>query len=776
MLPIVLIAQLAVAGTRVPPLLAFPEAGMDDSASYAGYQTRFYKDVAGNTLQIYLDQRSGRVVNLWADADNESLGFTINSTDGRPARVTWGAGDARVAGTRRRRIVEYALASSEAGLDIGWFLMGSMRVERDFQYWGWHRARFDTTPGFVLPEFQRLIDELERLPASERTAHLALLRAPSVAALRSRLRPAIRVARQGRQAVARIAQPAFDARDTLWTEIRVDAAHATMTARDNYISLRRRGTAPLQFAIRIETHARPLTPLTRREIFTADFLRFAASLPGSSTRARWVERQIRGVELLSSREKLMAGLPNYATYFGRDMLVSALMMRSIWRGEMSEFAIAAALRKLRDNGEVSHEEALGGQAIREAANDYVAALRDGDGARARAVLRDARRVRENYHMIDDELQLPVLAGQWIADSTISNAHKRAFLLDTTDFGEPRVNRLLRELSVVLRMMRPYALAAPATAGNLISFPQRDATHWSSASWRDSNAGYAGGRFAMDVNAIWAPHALAGIDAILAGLPALGIALDSSPGAEPGTAPLRDYVRSSAAMHDAWRDAWRHFVVRLAPSEVQARVAARLAALPAAERDYWMQLLASTRADRDSLTFLALALDGDARPIGVVNSDVATRLFLGEVPYGERPMDDVMRDVRTFTRAYPVGLFIDRVGPVVANDAYAPPGVWPEFERDRYHGPRVVWGREVNLFLLGVANRLAAMGDRPEADELRAAIAKIRDAVRASGFRSELWSYEFRDGRPAPVRYGTGSDVQLWSTTDLAVEYALSKLP
>ena len=27
----------------------------------------------------------------------------------------------------------------------------------------------------------------------------------------------------------------------------------------------------------------------------------------------------------------MAGLPNFATYFGRDMLMTALMMRSIWR-------------------------------------------------------------------------------------------------------------------------------------------------------------------------------------------------------------------------------------------------------------------------------------------------------------------------------------------------------------------------------------------------------------------------------------------------------------
>jgi len=52
---------------------------------------------------------------------------------------------------------------------------------------------------------------------------------------------------------------------------------------------------------------------------------------------------------------------------------------------------------------------------------------------------------------------------------------------------------------------------------------------------------------------------------------------------------------------------------------------------------------------------------------------------------------------------------------------------------------------------------------------------VADAVEASGFRSELWSYTFRDGGPVPVRYGSGADVQLWSTTDLAVQYALHRL-
>ncbi len=136
-------------------------------------------------------------------------------------------------------------------------------------------------------------------------------------------------------------------------------------------------------------------------------------------------------------------------------------------------------------------------------------------------------------------------------------------------------------------------------------------------------------------------------------------------------------------------------------------------------------------------------------------------------------------MRTVVRPYPAGLLIEGVGPVVANDAYATPAIWEAFERDRYHGPRVVWGRENNLFLLGTTRHLEAAraGANRAADdsayqrELAGAVEQVASAVDASGFHSELWSYELRDGRMVPVRYGSGSDVQLWSTTDLAVHFA-----
>ena len=67
---VALLAQLLAPTIPTRPVLEFPEAELDDSAAYAGYRTRLFRDAAGNTVQVYLDARAQRVVHLWADAEN----------------------------------------------------------------------------------------------------------------------------------------------------------------------------------------------------------------------------------------------------------------------------------------------------------------------------------------------------------------------------------------------------------------------------------------------------------------------------------------------------------------------------------------------------------------------------------------------------------------------------------------------------------------------------------------------------------------------------------
>jgi hypothetical protein len=604
----------------------------------------------------------------------------------------------------------------------------------------------------------------------------------------------------------------------------VPAADASVVRREGAVSIRSRSGGPHSLLVRVGTDAPALTPLRAPEIFAPAFLGYYDRLRGArdslalldpvrrgaadSARIvdfRRMERQVLSLELLASREKLMAGLPNYGTYFGRDMLTTALMMEPVWSDRMAEYVVSAALRKLSPGGDVSHEEALGGQAIRENAGVYHSVIggyfearergdreaADSGLARARRVLSDLQRVRENYRMLDDDFQLPVVAARYLADPRVSAARKRAFLdapVPAQD-GARTLSLLLRNLAYVSRMAAPYA--ADPVAARLVAFPEReDGKGWFPGSWRDSGVGYAGGRYAMDVNVVWVPAALRATGSILASLRGLGYAPERLAAADRSVAgsPLEGFLRAPGTLERAaaaWSGTASHFRVTLAPEEARARLEARVAAMPAEERGYWGAVL-HRAAPSTPLTFLALSLDAAGRPIPVASTDVGMRLFV-EAPGGGAPSaEESARDVRPVVLPYPVGLMVAGLGPVVANDAYAPPAVWAMYEGDRYHSPGVVWGREVNMLLLGLARRIEAATDstgapRPGHEAAVAALGPAgrgtRAGARASGLRDqELWSYRVEDGRLSPVRYATSTDLQLWNLTDLAVRYELARLP
>src|SRR5438876_878570 len=657
LLAFLLVAQTATQDT-VRPYLAFPEPGLDDPAAYEGYATRVYQDASHNAFQVYLKGNTGRVVNLWADAANESVGLTVRDSSGRPAELAWGSSGAVVTGSAHTRSVSYALELPST-VRVGLFLLGSMRVERDFQYAGRDSLSLGT-PAFPQSELAELIDHIAKLKTPERARHLSLLGLKTIDALR----------------------------------------------------------------------------------------------------VRRLEREVRGVELLSYREKLMAGLPNFATYFGRDMLMTALLMQPVWAPAMSEHVVASALGKLSPTGDVSHEEALGGQAIRENAAEYNRLVSAGQLARARALLAHLAATRENYIMVDDDFQLPVVAARYLADPRVSADRKRDFLRTGQHLA-----RLVSNLAFVVRKAAPYARDPVAT--NLVSFPRAPDGHWISASWRDSRAGYGGGRAAMDVNVIWVPHALEAVGTILDALKQLGV----TPVIREQ--PLAAFARDRAALQRAvtsWKGAERHFRVALARKDVSERVAARLRWLPSAEGEYWNNVAQRTGAPADTLRFLALSLDGAGRPIPIVNTDPAMLLLVDSLG-----PDRTLELIGPIMLPYPWGLFVDGLGPVVANDAYATRDVWEAFRRDRYHSTTVVWGRDVNALLAGLARQLPA-GDvgAQHAAPLGDAVHRITDAVDHSGLRhAELWSYAIENGRLVPSRYGTSSDVQLWSLTDLAVQYLLN---
>ncbi|MCI0695150.1 hypothetical protein L0337_24470 [candidate division KSB1 bacterium] len=807
---------------EIPPILEFPQAGLDDSSTYRGYTTRFFRDTAGNTVQIVLNQNTGRVVNLWADAANESISFTARDTAGRPAEFAWDSPGAEVSSEGLARYVRYTLASKSTVLDIGFFLLGSMRKERDLQYQQRHLLAFGVEP-FIENELIELIGHIERLPAPVRARHLTLLGAKDTQTLRARLVPEITLRRQGSKNVVRIQQSTFDGKNNLSLELSVESSQALANVLNDKVSIRSLQRQPIQLAVKVGTDSPALTPLRREEIFNHDFTKFYenarvenagkvlkmgdAAAKRRALRFLWLDRQVASLELMSYEEKLMAGLPNFATYFGRDMMMSALMMEPIWNSAMLEHVIASVLRKLSPTGEVSHEEALGGQAIRENAADYnrlIAAYlqrqnqKDQAGvlAQAEQVLGNLQAIKENYNMLDDDFQLPVLAARYLTSSDIPAERKRAFLQAAARQDEEASRLMLLLRNLLYATQRSYKYVEHPVAVNLVDFPKRDAQHWFSGSWRDSGPGYANGRFAMDINAIWVPQALEAIEKIFAAFREMNFTAENLESTLPALqgSTLGQYLRDAEALSRAikiWQEAIKHFEVQLAPQEVQRRLRAKLASLPEIERNYWENVLAQSDAGEQSVEFLALSLDENGQPIPVANTDPATWLFLNdftnEILKGQTTAETVLRHLRIFVKPYPVGLFVAGVGPLVANDAYASPEVWENFRRDEYHSPRTVWGREVNLLFLGLAKQIISAADSQGhlkdktldsyVREWRAILTKTLAAVEASGLKhNELWRYTITDSKLAPARYSTSSDIQLWNLTDLAVQFRLQRLP
>ena len=808
----------------VPPVLEFPQPGLDDFSAYSGYQTRFYRDAADNTLQISIDKNIGRIINLWADAADESISFSIKDTAGNPVAISWGSPDLKNSIDGKIRYAQYSLISDSPDIDIGLFLLGSMRIERDFRYQDRFKLPVNTDTVFVQHQLINLIDNVKKLPAVKEKIQLSALNANSVKTLISRLKPSINYFKISSQKGALVEQPYFNAVHSLSLEISVKDKDTRLEVNQNMIHVKNLKGSQITLYIKIGTDSPALTPLKQDEIFNSSYLKYYEKAKSgyysllaknnnlnpaerdSLIKFKRLERQIKSLELLSSKEKLMAGLPNFATYFGRDMMMSALMMEPIWKPSMLENVITSVLRKLRSDGNVSHEEGLVGEAIRENAGKYNSVIqkyfntkdeneKDSIFLKATEILKNLQRTTENYRMKDDDFQLPVLTAHYLSHKEVTNKEKLNFLKRTIDKNNVSTNLSLLLKNLVYVTNEASAYIRNPTVLNLISFDKVD-NHWQSASWRDSQAGYAGGRFAMDINVIWVPKALESIQNILNFLKENNYSVEDLIKLNPEIkgSLLEEFFKNPDELNKAvntWKGTGKYFWADLNSGEVNQKIDAKLNWMPEEESNYWKEVLKNDWKDKGNIKFLTLSLDGNGNRIYVENTDPGTSIFLNnfmdDILNNKITEDSVLDLIKVFTIPYPAGLFVDSLGPLVANDTYASKEIWETFKHDRYHSPYVVWGREVNLILLGLTDQILDAFDEhgniksgkleDYVKDLKNILDKINSAVNESGLKhNELWTYKIKNGRLHPERYETTSDIQLWNLTNLSAEYLMKEIP
>ncbi len=437
------------------------------------------------------------------------------------------------------------------------------------------------------------------------------------------------------------------------------------------------------------------------------------------------------LRFLSYREKFLAGSWRFDTYFGRDTLLSLRLLMPALTPEAVETGLAAVLARVSREGEVAHEEDVGEFAVL----DHLKA----DGSRSDAPVYD-------YKMIDSGYLLAPVAAAWWLDDPRGKGRAARFLAQGR-----RGEALAANLARVLRSAEPFA--ADPRAANLVALKPGVPV----GEWRDSETGLGGGRRPYDVNAVLVPAAL---DAARR-LDAAGLL---APYLQPRDRPL--FARAGA-MAQVWRARAPGFFTVDVERGAAARAVSAYAASVGAPSQEALASLGS-----DGTRFSALSLDAGERPVAVMNSDLGFDLLFG----ASRDPVAVAAEVRAVLRPFPAGLMTD-VGMVVANAAYAPTPLQPQFGRGAYHGA-VVWSWQQAMFAAGLERQLARP-DLPDGARasLAASQAVLWKAIRATPqmSNSELWSWAYEGGRYRVAPFGaSGGDAdesnaaQLWSTIYLAV--------
>ncbi|KAJ5157337.1 uncharacterized protein N7482_008437 [Penicillium canariense] len=485
--------------------------------------------------------------------------------------------------------------------------------------------------------------------------------------------------------------------------------------------------------------------------------------------------QTTALSFLSYSEKLLAGAWRFLTYFGRDSMISALLLEPVLssgEGSAMEAVIGAVLERVnRTDGSVCHEETIG---------DYATWTNLQDNISSNAMVCD-------YKMVDSDYFLPVLMQKYFLDNPVGQTRAASFF-NTSAGSINAVNQNLTwgQLALInaeriMRLAGPFA--QNQTTENLIHLKDGQVV----GQWRDSNYGIGGGRIPYDVNTALVPAALRSI-ALLA---------------EKGLYPNQTQWATLAPQYaQTWEDkTLSFFEVTIPQSKAQDLVASYKNASSFAGPDQ----SASITTD---VVFHALALDGynNLSQVAVMNTDDCFRHLLLNTTNDTQLTAFLNNSATNIRRTFPAGLMTS-AGMLVANPAFGEDAVYAQnWTTGAYHGT-VVWSWQLAMMAKGLEMQLGRCdltsnftasgrghksqraipaipsfcGDDTVYWNVRAAYNELWDSIERNEdqLSGEVWSWVWRDGGFQVTPLGvlpppgggsqTESDIrQLWSLTFLAV--------
>ncbi|KAH7371704.1 hypothetical protein BKA66DRAFT_551495 [Pyrenochaeta sp. MPI-SDFR-AT-0127] len=455
--------------------------------------------------------------------------------------------------------------------------------------------------------------------------------------------------------------------------------------------------------------------------------------------------QTTSLSFLSYTDKLLAGTWRFLTYFGRDSMISMLLMQPILSEAAIEAVIGAVLERVnRADGTVCHEEVLG---------DYATWINRQEGITSSAP-------RCDYKMIDTDFYLPIAMERYFVDTEPGKQRaeaffgtKATFLAENSGLNYMQLAQLTAEK--IMRNAAPFAESQ--VKENLIHLNNGEPV----GEWRDSNNGLGGGRIPYNVNTALVPAGLRAIAAL------------SRAGFFPDHSDWKDTADRYAQI---WEDeTLRFFQVTVPKSQATSLVSSYASSL---------SVPASTNSIDSDVTYYGLALDGSigSPVVPVMNTDDCFRHFFLNTTNNTQLSAYLSQTADHILKPFPVGLSSE-VGLFVANPAYSGnAGFAAGFSQDDYHGT-VVWSWQLAMMGAGLSRQLGRCGSNDAPDfcndstlrgKILSAYNRLWDIIEAnqSQLSHEVWSWRYDNGFKV-TQLGditsTESNVrQLWSLTFLAV--------
>ncbi|KAJ2997524.1 hypothetical protein NUW58_g633 [Xylaria curta] len=464
------------------------------------------------------------------------------------------------------------------------------------------------------------------------------------------------------------------------------------------------------------------------------------------------------LSFFSFTSKIVAGGWRFLTYFGRDSLISLLLLQPVLSegdGGAIEAILSAAIERINaSDGSVCHEEVIG---------DYATYLNEQQGVSSTDALCD-------YKMIDTDFFLPIAMNEYFVKSQTGRDRRDSFFAKNTSIIESNRGHTYADLALatLAKIMKvTAAFERSPTVANLIHLKDGQPV----GQWRDSNTGLGGGRVPYDVNTALVPAALQAIATLAA----------------EGIFPSHlKWSGKAAKRAKFWEEnALPFFEVELTANEAQDLV-----------KNYVTESKFPGNVNITDLTsavhFYGIALEANGHPIvKVMNTDDCFRLYFLNSTNQAQLSRFLSQAAENILRPFPLGLSTS-VGLLVSNPAYAQGSAnINDFKTSSYHG-LVVWSWQLSMMAVGLEKQLGRCDEASDSPDFCSDTALYGRIIKAynhlwdiieqnqNHLSSEVWSWVYRDGDYVYTPLGalpglegqtsTESNIrQLWSLTFLAVK-------